>query len=252
MSPNSPTDQPPRSPSRIDVARGGEEPGLVRGIGLAQATTLNMIDMIGVGPFITIPLILCGRGRPTSHAGMDSWRSIRSLRWPGMGGTGRGDAECRRFLRVPQGVLRPEILGPVAVVPVHLAAVVQRATVHRIGLYRPVPLCGISLAEPRTHHRRAHISHRAAADRRDGSARAGYARNLGGHRHLRHRGAAALPPDYRCRQAGAVPMGGRCAGSWMGDLRRTDTLQRGSGVRLSSRAHSHCRRASSWDWARRC
>src|ERR1041384_7708764 len=30
---------------------------LVRGIGLWQATALNMIDMIGVGPFITIPLM---------------------------------------------------------------------------------------------------------------------------------------------------------------------------------------------------
>ena len=31
---------------------------LIRGVGLAGATTLNMIDMIGVGPFITIPLII--------------------------------------------------------------------------------------------------------------------------------------------------------------------------------------------------
>src|SRR5262250_1178063 len=31
---------------------------LVRGIDLPQATALNMIDMIGVGPFITIPLMV--------------------------------------------------------------------------------------------------------------------------------------------------------------------------------------------------
>src|SRR5262249_1078740 len=32
--------------------------GLVRGIGLWQATAANMLEMIGVGPFLTIPLIL--------------------------------------------------------------------------------------------------------------------------------------------------------------------------------------------------
>jgi amino acid transporter len=31
------------------------EPRLIRGAGLVGATTLNMIDMTGVGPFITIP-----------------------------------------------------------------------------------------------------------------------------------------------------------------------------------------------------
>ena len=38
--------------SRSDAA---PQPELIRGVGLAGATTLNMIDMIGVGPFITIP-----------------------------------------------------------------------------------------------------------------------------------------------------------------------------------------------------
>src|SRR5271154_6733583 len=42
---------------------------LVRGIGLAQATTLNMIDMIGVGPFITIPLIISAAGGPQAMLG---------------------------------------------------------------------------------------------------------------------------------------------------------------------------------------
>ena len=34
------------------------QPGLAREVGLREATALNMIDMIGVGPFITIPLII--------------------------------------------------------------------------------------------------------------------------------------------------------------------------------------------------
>jgi len=40
------------SPATSDSAQ------LIRGVGLREATALNMIDMIGVGPFITIPLII--------------------------------------------------------------------------------------------------------------------------------------------------------------------------------------------------
>src|SRR6476659_1978075 len=42
---------------------------LVRGIGLAQATALNMIDMIGVGPFITIPLMVATMHGPQAMLG---------------------------------------------------------------------------------------------------------------------------------------------------------------------------------------
>lgn len=44
-------------------------PELIRGVGLASATTLNMIDMIGVGPFITIPLIVVAAGGPQAMLG---------------------------------------------------------------------------------------------------------------------------------------------------------------------------------------
>jgi amino acid transporter len=42
---------------------------LVRGIGLAHATALNMIDMIGVGPFITIPLMIATMHGPQAMLG---------------------------------------------------------------------------------------------------------------------------------------------------------------------------------------
>jgi amino acid transporter len=42
---------------------------LVRGLGLAGATALNMIDVIGVGPFITIPLIVNAMGGPQAMLG---------------------------------------------------------------------------------------------------------------------------------------------------------------------------------------
>lgn len=45
------------------------EGGLVRGISLGSATALNMIDMIGVGPFITMPIIIAAAGGPQAMLG---------------------------------------------------------------------------------------------------------------------------------------------------------------------------------------
>src|SRR6187549_38979 len=42
---------------------------LIRGVGVAGATALNMIDMIGVGPFITMPLIIAAMGGPQAMLG---------------------------------------------------------------------------------------------------------------------------------------------------------------------------------------
>src|SRR5436189_79982 len=42
---------------------------LIRGVGVTGATTLNMIDMIGVGPFITMPLIIAAMGGPQAMIG---------------------------------------------------------------------------------------------------------------------------------------------------------------------------------------
>src|SRR6266849_371670 len=44
-------------------------PKLIRGIGLGSATALNMIDMIGVGPFITMPLVVAAMGGPQALLG---------------------------------------------------------------------------------------------------------------------------------------------------------------------------------------
>jgi basic amino acid/polyamine antiporter, APA family len=44
-------------------------PHLERGIGLREATALNVIDMIGVGPFITIPLIIQAMHGPQAMLG---------------------------------------------------------------------------------------------------------------------------------------------------------------------------------------
>ena len=45
------------------------EQKLIRGLGLGSATALNMIDMIGVGPFITMPLVVAAMGGPQALLG---------------------------------------------------------------------------------------------------------------------------------------------------------------------------------------
>ncbi len=58
-------ERPATSGQRLET--GGHQ--LIRGIGLGSATALNMIDMIGVGPFITIPLIISAMGGPQAMLG---------------------------------------------------------------------------------------------------------------------------------------------------------------------------------------
>ncbi|MFQ5695566.1 MAG: APC family permease, partial [Terriglobia bacterium] len=48
---------------------GPQEEKLVRGLGLKEATALNMIDMVGIGPFITIPLIIGAMNGPHAMLG---------------------------------------------------------------------------------------------------------------------------------------------------------------------------------------
>lgn len=50
-------------------SEGGDTPELIRAVGVPGGTVLNMIDMIGVGPFITIPLIVAAMGGPQAMIG---------------------------------------------------------------------------------------------------------------------------------------------------------------------------------------
>src|SRR5437879_7024574 len=54
-------------PSPVDA--NDAEQQLIRGVSLWGATMLNMIDMIGVGPFITIPLVIAAMGGPQAMLG---------------------------------------------------------------------------------------------------------------------------------------------------------------------------------------
>jgi amino acid transporter len=48
---------------------GLESPHLVRRVGLLGATSANMLEMIGVGPFITIPILLAKMNGPQAILG---------------------------------------------------------------------------------------------------------------------------------------------------------------------------------------
>src|SRR5215216_4078476 len=83
------------------------DPHLIRGVGLASATTLNMIDMIGVGPFITIPLIVAAMGGPQAMLGWIFGAVLvmcDGLVWAELGAAMPGSGGSYRYLK--------EIYGP--------------------------------------------------------------------------------------------------------------------------------------------
>lgn len=51
------------------MSQAQSEGQLIRGIGLRTAVFLNMLDMVGVGPFITLPLIIGAMGGPQAMLG---------------------------------------------------------------------------------------------------------------------------------------------------------------------------------------
>jgi basic amino acid/polyamine antiporter, APA family len=92
----------PRKPENAD-----ESPELIRGVGLGSATALNMIDMIGVGPFITIPLIVSAVGGPQAMLGWvvgAVFAMCDGLVWAELGAAMPGSGGSYRYLN--------EIYGP--------------------------------------------------------------------------------------------------------------------------------------------
>jgi basic amino acid/polyamine antiporter, APA family len=89
------------------------KPHLVRGIGLGSATALNMIDMIGVGPFITIPLIVTVMGGPQAMLGWILGAVLAvcdGLVWAELGAAMPGSGGSYRYLKEIYG---PQKLGRV-------------------------------------------------------------------------------------------------------------------------------------------
>jgi basic amino acid/polyamine antiporter, APA family len=89
------------------VTDAGSGPRLIRGVGLWEATALNMIDMIGVGPFITIPLIVSASGGPQAMLGWIVGALLAicdGLVWAELGAAMPGAGGSYRYLN--------EIYGP--------------------------------------------------------------------------------------------------------------------------------------------
>ncbi|MBZ5719066.1 MAG: APC family permease [Acidobacteriia bacterium] len=84
-------------------------PQLIRGVGLGSATTLNMIDMIGVGPFITLPLIVSAMGGPQAMLGWVVGALLAvcdGLVWAELGAAMPGSGGSYRYLREIYGAKR--------------------------------------------------------------------------------------------------------------------------------------------------
>jgi APA family basic amino acid/polyamine antiporter len=88
-----------------------DSPKLIRGIGLWSATALNMIDMIGVGPFITIPLVVSALGGPQAMLGWILGAILATcdgLVWAELAAAMPGSGGSYQYLRVIYG---PNRLG---------------------------------------------------------------------------------------------------------------------------------------------
>src|SRR5262250_2845896 len=91
--------------------RNPDDPRLIRGVGLGSATALNMIDMIGVGPFITMPLVVAAMGGPQALLGWILGALLAicdGLVWAELGAAMPGSGGSYRYLREIYG---PERLG---------------------------------------------------------------------------------------------------------------------------------------------
>ena len=122
---------------------------LPRRFGLLQATALNMTNMIGVGPFITIPLLMTALGGPQAMLGWLVALLIvipDGMVWSELGSAMPGSGGSYVYLRQGYG---PETLGPPGVVPFHLAVHPERAARDCVRLHRlfAVPRLPVAVAD---------------------------------------------------------------------------------------------------------
>ena len=200
--------------------------------GLLQATALNMTNMIGIGPFITIPLLMTTLLGPQSMLG---WLLALLVVIPdGMiwSELGRLHARLGGQLRVPPRGLRLEAVGPAHGLPLHLAVHPERAPRDRLGLHRLRPL------------RRVPVARNGGPWAR--SQRSGRDRGRGGHPE-RH---PALPAHRLGGTAHRRALGGHAPHHRGGDREWSPALRPEGGLRFPARRLQLLRWASWWAWAR--
>src|SRR6185312_4944395 len=97
------------SPDRVAPPIEPDEPHLLRRFGLLPATALNMTNMIGVGPFITIPLLMTALGGPQAMLGWIVALVIvicDGMVWSELGAAMPGSGGSFRYLRDAFGSAR--------------------------------------------------------------------------------------------------------------------------------------------------
>ncbi|HEV7501141.1 MAG TPA: amino acid permease, partial [Vicinamibacteria bacterium] len=90
----------------METASTPPTPHLTRGFGLLHATALNMTNMVGIGPFITIPLLMAAMGGPQSLLGWLVGALIvvcDGQVWSELGAALPGSGGSYRFLRETYG-----------------------------------------------------------------------------------------------------------------------------------------------------
>lgn len=98
--------QPESQPQRTVDPTPSSRSHLTRGFGLLGATALNMSNMVGVGPFITIPLLMASMGGPQAMIGWLTGAVLVTcdgLVWSELGAALPGSGGSYRFLREAYG-----------------------------------------------------------------------------------------------------------------------------------------------------
>ncbi len=97
------------NPSNDPPSEAEHEPALSRDIGLLQAASLNVANMVGVGPFITIPLFVASMGGPQALVGWVVAAVLvlcDGLVWSELGAALPGSGGSYHFLQVIYGRYR--------------------------------------------------------------------------------------------------------------------------------------------------
>jgi amino acid transporter len=205
-----------------------EQPDLVRGIGLTEATSLNMIDMIGVGPFITLPLVIAAAGGPQAMLGWilgAVFALCDGLVWAELGAAMPNAGGSYRYLK--------EIYGPDS-----LGRLLSFLFIWQLSFSAPLSIASgcIGLAHYAGYLwpglERVILAHTIHFGPLEVSILVMPATWVGDC-NRGSRGLPALSPHHRARQAGGVAVGRRRVGRRLGHRRRPDALQRRARLRLS-------------------
>ena len=123
-------------------------------MGLGGAVSLNMLDMIGVGPFITLPLVVAAMHGPQAILGWVAGAGLAICDGLVIAELGASMPKAGGSYEYLKQIYGPKRSGPPGVFSFYLAVDVQRAAFDCLRLHRAFRLRRISLAQP-AHRRRA-------------------------------------------------------------------------------------------------